>query len=526
MFVIVCLYSTQAISKPVNKLRQTKEKPNVVFILTDDQGYGDLACHGNPFIKTPYLDILHGSSLRFTNFHVSPCCSPSRAQLITGRYSSRTGVWHTVKGRSLLHKDEVTIADIFKTNGYKTAIFGKWHLGDNYPFRPQDNGFDEVLVFGGGGIGNIPDYWANDYYDDTYFHNGKPEKYDGFCTDVWFNEALKFIENNKNTPFFVYIATNAPHLPYVVPENYRKMYSGIETGLQEFYGMITNIDDNIGKLREKLRQLKLEDNTVLVFMTDNGSSRGFLKYNAEMRGGKGTPYDGGHRVPFFIYWPDGNIKIGKDIDVLTGGIDLVPTLMEMCGLKKPEGPELDGKSLVSLIKGDLDKWEDRTLVVDNQRVTYPRKYRQTSVMTQQWRWVDGKELYDINKDTGQQNDVASQFPDVVKKLKSEYAKWYEDVYLSTKKKYEIIIGSDKESPSFLTAHDLHGAVVWNQDQVLAGKPCGGYWEIFVEKDGQYEISLRRWPKEFNQPITSEPLVPAELKYLIYDSTIYPMPSEI
>ena len=175
-------------------LSNVQQKPNVVFILTDDQGYGDLACHGNPHIKTPNLDKLHSESLRFTDFHVSPFCSPTRAQLLTGRYPQRTGVWHSIKGRSLIHRDEITSADIFKKNGYNTGIFGKWHLGDNYPFRPQDRGFEEVLVHGGGGIGNTSDYWANDYFDDTYYHNGEPKKYKGYCTDVWFDEAIKFIE--------------------------------------------------------------------------------------------------------------------------------------------------------------------------------------------------------------------------------------------------------------------------------------------------------------------------------------------
>ena len=500
-----------------DSLIHVNKKPNVILILTDDQGYGDLACHGNPIIKTPNLDELYHASLRFTDFHVSPFCSPTRAQLLTGRYPSRAGVWHSVKGRSLIHRDEVTTADVFRYNGYKTAIFGKWHLGDNYPFRPQDRGFDEVLVHGGGGIGNTPDYWANDYFDDTYYHNGKPEKYKGYCTDIWFEEGMKFIEKNKNEQFFVYLSTNAPHLPYVVAEKYRKMYPGIETGLQEFYGMITNIDDNIGRLREKLRKLKLEDNTILIFITDNGSSRGSEIYNAGMRGGKGAQWDGGHRVPFFIYWPEGDIQKGRDIEVLTSGIDLLPTLIEVCQLNRPQGPALDGRSLVPLIKGKFNKWKDRTIVVDNQRVTYPMKYRRTTVMTNRWRWVDGRELYDIRQDPAQKNNVVDLFPDVVNKLKPEYEEWWKDVYQSTKNKYEIIIGSDKENPSFLTAHDLHGAAIWNHDQVLSGKKSGGYWEIFVENDGQYEISLRRWPKEFNHPITSEPLVPANLKYLIYHS---------
>jgi arylsulfatase A-like enzyme len=191
-----------------------KKRPNVVLVMTDDQGYGDLACHGNSIIKTPNLDALHAQSTRLTNFHVGPTCSPTRASLMTGRYCNRTGVWHTVMGRSLLRKDEVTMADVFRAGGYKTGIFGKWHLGDNYPFRPQDRGFDEVLIHKGGGIGNTQDYWGNDYFDDTYFRNGRPERFEGYCTDVWFTEAIKFIEANKDRPFFCYLPTN-----FVSPKN-------------------------------------------------------------------------------------------------------------------------------------------------------------------------------------------------------------------------------------------------------------------------------------------------------------------
>ena len=186
-------------------------RPNVVFVLTDDQGYGELGCHGNPIIQTPNLDKLHSQSVRLTNYHVDPTCSPTRSALMTGRYSSRVGVWHTVMGRSLLRRDEVTLADVFADNGYRTGIFGKWHLGDNYPYRPQDRGFQEVLTLGGGAISNTPDFWGNNYFDDMLRHNGKLEKCKGYCTDVFFNAALQFIETNRDRPFFAYIPTpNAP----------------------------------------------------------------------------------------------------------------------------------------------------------------------------------------------------------------------------------------------------------------------------------------------------------------------------
>ena len=269
-----------------------RQKPNVILVITDDQGYGDLACHGNPIIKTPNLDLLHSQSTRLTNFHVSPTCAPTRAALMTGRYCNRTGVWHTIMGRSLLRKDETTMADVFSANGYKTAIFGKWHLGDNYPFRPADRGFGESLIHGGGGVGQAPDYWDNDYFDDTYFHNGKPKKFKGYCTDVWFDAAIKFIEKNKEKHFFCYLSTNAPHSPYNVEKKYSDLYKDNENVPNaDFYGMITNIDENIGRLMKRLKNLKLENDTIFIFMTDNGTSAGFRQgkgCNAGMRARKGS----------------------------------------------------------------------------------------------------------------------------------------------------------------------------------------------------------------------------------------------
>ncbi|MHC4214116.1 MAG: sulfatase-like hydrolase/transferase, partial [Planctomycetota bacterium] len=255
------------------KIRAKGRGPNVVLVITDDQGYGDLSCHGNKILKTPNLDKLYSQSTRLRDFHVNPTCSPTRAALMTGRYCNRTGVWHTIMGRSLLRKDEVTMADVFRDSGYRTGIFGKWHLGDNYPFRPMDRGFDDVLVHRGGGIGNTQDYWGNDYFDDSYFRNSKPEKFEGYCTDVWFAEAMKFIEANKDRPFFCYLTTNAPHGPFRVPEKYSQPYKnkGI---VANFYGMIANIDENFGRLEAKLKELELDDDTILIFMTDNGTAAG------------------------------------------------------------------------------------------------------------------------------------------------------------------------------------------------------------------------------------------------------------
>ncbi len=479
----------------------------MVLVLTDDQGYGDLVCHGNLVLRTPNIDALYRQSIRLTDFHASPTCSPTRASLMTGRYCNRTGVWHTVMGRSLLRRDEVTMADIFAAGGYRTGIFGKWHLGDNYPFRPQDRGFQEVLVHGGGGVGQTPDYWGNDYFDDTYWHNGTPEKHAGYCTDVWFDAATQFIEANRDRPFFAYLATNAPHAPYNVPERYSSLYAGKDVPNANFYGMITNIDENMGRLLGRLKALGLEENTILIFMTDNGTAAGFQAgrgFNAAMRGAKGSEYDGGHRVPCFIHWPAGGLTGGKDVARLTAHIDLLPTLIAACGLTMPKGVKFDGTSLLLLLQGRDSSWPDRTLIADSQRIEHPEKWRHSAVMTDRWRLVNGRELYDIHADRGQKNDVGGEHPDAVKALREVYEKWWGDISPRFDEYCELVIGSDKENPSRLTCHDWHGGDLppWDQTHILKGTEANGFWAVEVARTGEYEFSLRRWPTEVDAPINA------------------------
>ena len=479
----------------------------MVLVLTDDQGWGDLACHGNPILRTPSIDALYRQSVRLTDFHASPTCSPTRASLMTGRYCNRTGVWHTVMGRSLLRRDEVTMADVFAAGGYRTGIFGKWHLGDNYPFRPQDRGFQEVLVHGGGGVGQTPDHWGNDYFDDTYWHNGAPQKCAGYCTDVWFDAAMRFIEENRDQPFFAYLATNAPHAPYNVPERYSSLYTGKDVPNANFYGMIANIDENMGRLLGKLKALGLEENTILIFMTDNGTAAGYQRgkgFNAGMRGTKGSEYDGGHHVPCFIRWPAGGLVGGRDVTRLTAHVDLLPTLIAACGLPTPAGVQFDGASLLPLLQGRDAGWPDRTLVTDSQRIEHPEKWRQCAVMTDRWRLVNGRELYDIRADRGQKNDISAEHPDVVKALREAYEKWWGDISQRFDEHCEIIIGSDKENPTRLTCHDWHGgdSPPWDQTHILKGLDANGFWAVEVARAGEYEFSLRRWPMEVDVPINA------------------------
>lgn len=527
--IIVALLVISCSTKKEAEKSVAKSKPNVILIMTDDQGYGDIGAHGNTVIKTPNLDSFYTESYHLTDFHVGPTCAPTRSALMTGRFTNRTGVWHTVGGWSLLREGEKTLADMFAEGGYKTGAFGKWHMGDNYPFRPEDRGFQEVVMHGGGGVQQTPDYWNNDYFDDTYFHNGKPEKYKGYCTDVFFGEATRFIKENKDEPFFCYIAPNAPHGPYNVPLEYYNLYKDLGKDVltdtqKRFYGMITNIDENFGSLRSTLRELNIADNTILIFMTDNGTSAGYrfnkknnttTGFNAEMRGTKGSAYEGGHRVPFFIHWKDGDLSEAKDVNELTAQIDIMPTLAELCGISLPKGHKaIDGKSIVSMLKKP-ESTDDRMIITDSQRLQVPVKWRNSSVMQNKWRLINGKELYNIAQDKGQKNDVAEKFPERVVSMRAFYEVWWKDVSIDFEEEIYFKVGLDVENPITLTAHDVHadnGQQPWNQLYIRKGSKGSGYWSIDVKKEGDYEVSLRRYPVEADLLIntTVEEITTAQL----------------
>ena len=512
-------------------------RPNIIIVMTDDQGYGEVGAHGNSMIRTPNLDALHAESVRLTNFHVDPTCSPTRSALITGRYSSRTGVWHTIMGRSIVHREETSFADVLSGADYATGFFGKWHLGDSSPYRPIDRGFQEAVYHGGGGVGQTPDYWGNDYFDDTYWHNGEPTAYEGYCTDVFFDNALRFIEEQNAAgtgPFFVYLATNAPHGPFLVDESYSKPYAdqGVPSPMDKFYGMIENIDDNMGRLAAKLDELGIANNTLLIFMTDNGSAAGVTNthptqrvgstnaellvraakeeaegawqgFNAGMRGRKGSEYDGGHRVPFLVRWPDGDLGEPRDVANLAAHIDVLPTFADAAGTPRREDLDWDGTSLRPLLRGE--DWDDRTLVVHSQRIRYPERWRKSSVMTEQHRLVNGQELYDIQADPGQLTDISAENPEVVAELRAEYDAWWEHIDDRFEQHVHLDIGSDAENPARITAHDWlppddSVQVPWNQGHVSRAPAVNGTWTIQVTQAGTYEFELYQRDKPANFPI--------------------------
>ena len=487
-----------------------QDRPNIIIVMTDDQGYGDLGCHGHPLLKTPQIDEFYKDALRLTNYHVDPTCAPTRSALMTGRYSARVGVWHTVQGRHLLREREITMANILKDNGYATGIFGKWHLGDAYPYRPEDRGFTHVVTHGAGGVGQVPDYWGNDYFNDTYYVNGEFVKFEGFCTDVWFDEAKKFMKTQiaKKKPFFTYITPNAPHGPMRAPQKYLDMYNTTKvkgTKVEAFFGMITNIDDNFGELRKFLKEEGVEDNTLLIYTTDNGSSSGVAVYNAGMTGAKNSNFDGGHRVPFIFTWPKGNLMGGRDIDQLTAHMDILPSFIEMFGLKAPK-IDFDGTSLKKIIKGDQTALRDRVLLVESQRVKDPVKWRNTAVMSDQWRLLNAKQLYNIRKDPAQKNDVSGQHPEVKQRLLAAYDKRWEDLSSEHHIFSPLVIGAKEENPVTLTSHDQmveKGLPKWNQPSVKGNSNHLAPWVVRVDSSGDYEISVRRWAAEADKGINEK-----------------------
>ncbi len=421
-------------------------RPNIVFILTDDQGYGDLSCHGNPILKTPNLDRLHAEGVRFTDFHVSPTCAPTRSALMTGRHEFKNGVTHTILERERLTLKATTLAQVLKSAGYTTGIFGKWHLGDEAAYQPNQRGFDEVFIHGGGGIGqtypgSCGDAPGNTYFDPAILHNGKFEKTKGYCTDVFFGQATRWLEQVKGKqPFFCYLATNAPHAPLQVRLEDEQRYAGkVAANTAKFFGMIANIDDSVGRLLAKLKDWGLERETLVIFMNDNGGTGGVSVFNAGMRGAKNTPWLGGTRACSFWRWP-GTLQPG-DVDRLAAHIDIFPTLAEIAGTQLTDEVkrQVEGRSLVPLLRDPKAAWPDRVLFTHIGR--WPKgakpadsKYAQCSVRAPRWHLVcdarDGKkawQLFDVKADPGEKTNVADQHPDVVKELDAAYDQWWESV---------------------------------------------------------------------------------------------------
>jgi arylsulfatase len=449
MKVTLAIFSTVLLAAPaaLDAATLAGSRPNILFILTDDQGYGDISAHGNRVLKTPNLDKLRSESVRFTDFHVSPTCSPTRSALMTGRHEFKNGVTHTILERERLTLQATTLAQLLQSAGYTTGIFGKWHLGDEPEYQPNRRGFDEVFVHGGGGIGqtypgSCGDAPGNKYFDPAILHNGKFEKTKGFCSDVFYAQATKWIDAQRRAqrPFFAYIPSNAPHGPYVARPEDKALYEGRGLGAdtENFFGMLHNIDQNVGRLLARLDEWGIADNTLVVFMNDNGGTAGVKVFNAGMHGAKGSAWLGGTRASSFWRWP-GTLE-PADCDALAAHIDFFPTLAEITGatVSGRLSKQVEGRSLVPLLEHPAASWADRVLFTHQGR--WPKfsdpnlaKFRMCSVRSTRWHLVSEKgaakpkwALFDLETDYGEQTDVAAQHPEVVRELAAAFDKFWAD----------------------------------------------------------------------------------------------------
>jgi arylsulfatase A-like enzyme len=468
-------------------------RPNVVLIMTDDQGWGDLGVHGNDQIRTPNLDALARQSVALKNFYVSPVCTPTRASLLTGRYNYRTGAIDTFRGRALMHSDEVTLAEMLAAAGYRTGIFGKWHLGDNYPLRARNQGFQESLTLWGGGLvqwADPPQARGNSYFDPWLSHNGTETQFKGYCSDIYTDAAIEYIDKHRTDPFFVYLAFNCPHTPLQVRDQdyqpYLKM--GLDETTAKVYGMVANLDANIGRLLKKLNELSLAEDTILIFLTDNGPQQ--RRYNGIWRGLKGSVYEGGIHVPCFVRWPR-RLRAGHHVEEPAAHIDLVPTLLAACGVERPGGVKLDGRNVLPLLEARPAVWPDRNLFFQWHRGDVPQLHRAFAVRGPRYKLVQAAgageqappktrfELFDLVNDPGEQHDLAADKPEIVAEMKSAYEAWFRDV--SASRGYDppaIHIGTANENPLRLSRQDLRGF----------GPREPGHWRVHVAA-GEYRVRL-------------------------------------
>jgi len=426
----------------IRTAQQTKPatQPNIILVMTDDQGYGDLGFTGNPVLKTPNIDAFARQGVRFTDFHVSPTCAPTRSALMTGRHEFKNGVTHTINERERMTLQATTIAQVLQKAGYATGIFGKWHLGDEAAYQPGQRGFDEVFIHGGGGIGqtyagSCGDAPGNKYFDPAILHNGRFEKTKGYCTDVFFSQSLKWMDARRKAgaPFFAYIPLNAAHAPLDCPKDYLKRYQGkVPDMAAKFFGMIENIDDNFGVLLKKLDEWGLAENTLVIFLSDNGGTAGVKFFNAGMRGSKNTPYQGGTRVPSFWRWPAA-WSGDRDCAALTAHIDIFPTLAEIAGarLGAKVKKQVEGRSLLPLLKKPQAEWPDRFLVTHVGRWERGQvggaKYAGCSIRDRRFTLVNNVELYDLQADPGETKNVLAEHADEVAKLRAAYDAWWNDI---------------------------------------------------------------------------------------------------
>lgn len=498
-----------------------QDRPNIILIMTDDQGIGDFSVNGNPFLETPNIDRLSTESTSLENFYVHPVCTPTRACLMTGRYNYRTRAIDTYIGRAMMEPEEITIAEILSQAGYRTGIFGKWHLGDCYPMRAVDQGFQTALIHRGGGIGQPSDPLAarSKYTDPILFRNGVAESFTGYCTDIYYQEAIDFIRSSheSETPFFVYLPDNTPHGPFGdVPNDLYQYYLnqgidrtawGSKNTQQEFkpkdadflarvFAMIGNVDRNVGKLMEALDSIGISNNTIVIFMCDNGPNSN--RYTMGYRGSKASVYEGGIRSPFWIRWP-AQIPAGNSHSKVSAHIDILPTLLGLANIATPTDLKLDGVDLSGMLRGKPDPIEERDIFIQSHRGNQPAEFHHMAVRNSRWKLIHhsgfGKEgfngqprfeLYNMLSDPKEKNNVAEQHPGVVDELKSSYQSWFADVGSTRPDNYSpprIIIDGRKENPVTLTRQD------WRRTS-KQGWGNRGYWRLRLNEPQTLSFECR------------------------------------
>ena len=484
-------------------------RPNVLLVVTDDQGYGDLSIHGNPHVRTPNIDRLGTAGVRFDRFFVNTFCAPTRAALLTGRWPLRTGCHGVTHNREAMRPAEVTLAEALGGAGYRTACIGKWHNGEQFPCTAQGQGFDEFFGFNGGHI--------NGYFDAVLLRGSAPEPTSGFISDVLTDEALRFISAHRDAPFFCYVAYNAPHSPFQVPDAFFERFTaqGLDDTLAAFYGMCENLDANVGRLLAHLEKEGVAENTIVVFLTDNGGTAGVKTFNAGMRGGKTSLHEGGSRVPLFVHWPAAHWP-PHVVRPIAAHVDLSPTLLDLCGVAAPAGPPRDGVSLRPLLEDAAAAWPDRTLFTHNP-IDETNKYP-GAVRTQRHRLVretkgpgggskaranddsaEAWQLYDMEADPGETTDLAAREPETVARLAALYDAWFADISRERLGRLPLPVGHAEQNPVELHApqasfdaplHFASGPGFANDWLTGWEDPKAKVWfEIDAARAGDYAIEI-------------------------------------
>lgn len=489
-WIVVAVLLSQTLWKSVLNAESTS-RPNVLLILTDDQGWGDLGSHGNEIIDTPNLDQLAEQSVRLNRFYVSPVCAPTRAALLTGRYPERTGVAGVTSRLEVMRAGETTMAEAFRDAGYQTGCFGKWHNGAQMPLHPNGQGFDEFFGFCGGHF--------NLYDDPLLERNGVPIETKGYITDLLTDAAIEFIHKAGDEPFFCYVPFNAPHGPFQVRKDLFDKYNSGEVSEKTaaVYAMVENIDDNVARLLSTLEQQQKDNETIVIFLTDNGPNG--QRFNGGMRGAKGSIHEGGCRVPCFIRWP-GRIE-PKTIEQITGHIDLLPTLAAWCQVTLPQSVELDGQNLETLIsKGEDPSLADRSILTYRPNQLQLGTFGRGAVRTNQYRLTIEKSvvsLFDMTTDPGQKTDIADKHPNTVSRLKAEIDSYFESIRSSIEATRHVPIL--KQRPVYIPSVDatlvgepgfadgISWAHSWVDQWTSADDRIS--WPVDFADPGRYQITL-------------------------------------